>query len=106
MKRRFPQRLNLAMLRGATQDNVGMKNHFDAVFVNHFDENEVVAAWRTVLGPTLVRYSENLEFRERMLYVRITSPMLRNDLFMQRSALIEKLNAAIGRHLVNGIVFR
>ncbi len=75
------------------------------VVAAHFSENAAIEAWRTVLGP-LADYSTGLELRGGMLHVHITSPMLRNDLFLQRTSLIDKLNAAIGRRVVFGIVFR
>ncbi len=75
------------------------------VVAAHFSENAAIEAWRTVLGP-LADYSTGLELCGGMLHVHITSPMLRNDLFLQRTSLIDKLNAAIGRRVVFGIVFR
>lgn len=77
----------------------------ESTVAEHFTENAVKDAWRSVLGP-LADYSTNLELRDGKLYVHITSPMLRNDLFMQRTSLLEKLNAAIGRKVLFGIVFR
>jgi hypothetical protein len=66
----------------------------------------VVKEWREMLGPAMVRYSENEVFENGALKVRIKSAVLRNDLFMQRTELIEKLNERIGRRLVFAIVFR
>lgn len=51
-----------------------------------------------IVGP-LAQYATNLEFKDGALYVRITSAVLRNDLFMQRSQLIEKINNAIGKKI-------
>lgn len=100
MKRTIPERLSADMIKKAL-----CMGDAENVIAAHFAENAVVEAWRTVLGP-LADYSTGLELRDGMLYVRITSPMLRNDLFMQRTSLLEKLNAAIGRKVLFGIVFR
>ena len=66
----------------------------------------VVKVWREMLGPTMLRYSENEVFENGALKVRIKSAVLRNDLFMQRTELISKLNERIGRKLVFAIIFR
>ncbi len=66
----------------------------------------VVKEWREMLGPAMSRYSENEVFEDGALKLRIKSAVLRNDLFMQRTELIEKLNEKIGRRLVFAIIFR
>ena len=56
------------------------------------DAVHAIDTWRKMLGPTMVRYSEGETFENGALKVRIKSAVLRNDLFMQRTELIQKLN--------------
>ena len=65
----------------------------------------VVNTWREILGPTMIRYSEGETFQDGALKVRIKSAVLRNDLFMQRTELIQKLNTQLGRQIVFAITF-
>ena len=58
-----------------------------------------------MLGTTMVRYSEGETFENGALKVRIKSSVLRNDLFMQRTELIQKLNQQLGRQIVFAITF-
>jgi hypothetical protein len=69
------------------------------------DAVHVVNTWREMLGPTMIRYSEGETFQEGALKVRIKSAVLRNDLFMQRTELIQKLNTQLGRQIVFAITF-
>ena len=69
------------------------------------DAVHVVNTWREMLGPTMVRYSEGEVFENGALKVRIKSSVLRNDLFMQRTELIKKLNQQLGRQIVFAITF-
>ena len=69
------------------------------------DAVHVVNTWREMLGPTMIRYSEGETFQEGALKVRIKSAVLRNDLFMQRTELIQKLNQQLGRQIVFAITF-
>jgi hypothetical protein len=69
------------------------------------DAVHVLNTWRQMLGPTMVRYSEGETFQDGALRVRIKSSVLRNDLFMQRSELIKKLNTQLGRQIVFAITF-
>ena len=69
------------------------------------DAVHVVNTWREMLGPTMIRYSEGETFQDGALKVRIKSAVLRNDLFMQRTELIQKLNTQLGRQIVFAITF-
>ena len=69
------------------------------------DAVHVVNTWRQMLGPTMARYSEGETFENGALRVRIKSSVLRNDLFMQRTELIQKLNTQLGRQIVFAITF-
>ena len=69
------------------------------------DAVHVVNTWRQMLGTTMVQYSEGETFQDGALRVRIKSSVLRNDLFMQRSELIQKLNTQLGRKIVFAITF-
>ena len=69
------------------------------------DAVHVVNTWRQILGTTMVRYSEGEVFEKGALRVRIKSAVLRNDLFMQRTELIQRLNQQLGRQIVFAITF-
>ncbi len=69
------------------------------------DAVHVVNTWRQILGSTMVRYSEGETFQDGALKVRIKSAVLRNDLFIQRTELIKKLNHQLGRQIVFAITF-
>lgn len=55
----------------------------------------VIETWREVLGPVMNRYSAEERFAHGRLTVRITSSILRNDLFLQRTTLLERLNSRL-----------
>ena len=65
----------------------------------------VINTWRELLGPTMSQYSEGESFENGALRVRIKSAVLRNDLFMQRTELIQKINKQLDKQVVFAIVF-
>lgn len=69
------------------------------------DAVHAVNTWRQILGPTMARYSEGETFENGALRVRIKSAVLRNDLFMQRTELIQKLNQQLGKQIIYAITF-
>ena len=65
--------------------------------------HRVVAQWAEILGPTIARYSRDIEVKDGMLRVRITNAALRQELFEQRFRLIQKLNEAVGGEAIKDI---
>ncbi len=69
-------------------------------------ESKVIAAWGELLGESIVRYTTRLYIKEKVLYVHLSSSVLRNELYMCRSMLLERLNRAAGGGVINQIIFR
>ncbi len=63
-------------------------------------------AWREVMGEAVTQCTLSLHFDKGTLYVQLSSPVLRNELFMNRRQLIARLNAHIGRNVVSKIHFK
>jgi hypothetical protein len=58
------------------------------------------------MGPVIARYTKDLVIRNQTLYVQLTSPVLRQELHMQRRELAIRLNAYAGAQVIADIVFR
>jgi len=68
-------------------------------------ETRLIDSWKTVLGTSVLRYTDNLFIKKRTLYVRLTSSVLKSELMMCREQLIKKLNDKAGREVVDSITF-
>ncbi len=69
------------------------------------NEMHLIQAWPTVLGAHIAQYTQNLRINNRVLYVHITSPALRSELFMARQLLVKKLNESVGSEVIKDIKF-
>ena len=58
------------------------------------------------MGPTITRYTTNLYIRNQVLYVHLSSSVVRQELLMARSMLVRNLNARVGSQVIVDIVFR
>jgi len=74
------------------------------VIAEKLAENRLINAWETTLGKATSRYTEKLYIRNKTLYVRLSSSVLRNELSLCRSDLIVKLNKEAGMDVINQIV--
>jgi Protein of unknown function (DUF721). len=68
-------------------------------------EKHAVDAWQVVLGKNVMDYTHDLQIKNGVLYVSITSAVLRHDLFMQREEIRNKINKNVGTEVVKKIIF-
>lgn len=70
------------------------------------NEYRLVQAWREVVGPAISRYTSNLYIKNQILYVYLTSSVLRQELMMGREMLVRSLNQQVGAQVIVNIIFR
>ncbi len=68
-------------------------------------QKRIVDSWEIVAGPIAAKYTRDKYFRNQTLYVQLINPALRQDLSMQKTELIQKLNAAVGSQILYDIKF-
>jgi len=69
-------------------------------------EQRAVRGWREVLGEGVSMYTRNVYFSRNILYVQLSSAVLRAELMMNKEGLIKKLNDYAESPIVRDIVFR
>lgn len=69
-------------------------------------ETRVIKSWPEVLGEHIVQYTSDISINKGTLYVSLTSAVLRHELFLTRSKIIESLNKHVGAPVVKEIIFR
>jgi hypothetical protein len=68
-------------------------------------ETRLMNYWNNEMSQAVSRYTGNLFVRNRVLYVQLKSSVLKNELMMHREQMIENLNKAAGRNVIDHIVF-
>ena len=70
------------------------------------NEYRLIQAWSQVLGPAVQSYTKNLQIHNQVLFVTLTSTVLRQELLMNRKTLVRKLNDHVKAQVITDIVFR
>ena len=70
------------------------------------NEYRLVKAWSQVLGAAVQSYTKDLYIHNQVLYVKVTSSVLRHELFMKRKSLVHRLNTHVGAMVITDIIFR
>jgi predicted nucleic acid-binding Zn ribbon protein len=68
-------------------------------------EQRLINSWDK-LNPAITSYTKELYIRNQILYVHLTSAVLRQELMMNRETLVRHLNEQIGARVITNIVFR
>ena len=68
-------------------------------------EKRIIAAWSEVLGP-LSKPDDKLYIRNRILFAKLASSVVRNELSMMRTTLMRRLNERAGAEVITDIVFQ
>lgn len=69
-------------------------------------EIRVQRAWGEVLGPMVMQYTRNIYVRDGVMYVSLTSSVLRSELMLCRDRLLKSLNEYAGSTVIRDLVIR
>ncbi len=79
-------------------ERLGLKSRIEAA--------QVVETWAALAGPQINRVTDMVWVRDGTLYVKLTSAAWRHTLHLQREQWRLRLNEALGKPLIQEIVFR
>ena len=83
-------------------DEILKENHLDI----GLDAARARAAWKEIMGEAVDKCTLSLHFDKGTLQVKLSSAVLRNELFMNRRTLINRLNTHIGRPVIQNIYLK
>ncbi|MDH6309828.1 putative nucleic acid-binding Zn ribbon protein [Dysgonomonas sp. PFB1-18] len=97
-------------MRKRNTESIGevLRQYFEEnpFFRQKLAESRAVTGWGQLLGSMINSYTTNIYLRNGVLYVSLSSSVLRSELIMAKERLISKINEHAGLHVVNDIVFR
>ena len=70
-----------------------------------FDETSVIAHWPELVGKSVANRTKELFLRDRKLFLRIESSVIKNELMLMRTQIIDKINNEAKCVLVEEIIF-
>lgn len=70
------------------------------------NEVRLMEAWETVVGKNIAAYTNQKYIKNSILFVHLSSSVLRSELMMSRQILVNSLNKAVGESVITDIVFR
>lgn len=68
-------------------------------------EAQLVEAWERIMGKLIERHTRDLYIRNKKLYVKLDSAVVRQELTYARSKVLERVNEELGTGTVEEVVF-
>jgi len=69
------------------------------------NELKIIHSWEKVVGEMIARHTKNLYIKKGILFVKLDSPALKNELGYSTTVIIENLNAEAGCKVIEEIIF-
>ncbi|HEY2580728.1 MAG TPA: DUF721 domain-containing protein [Mucilaginibacter sp.] len=70
-----------------------------------FDETAVIANWPELVGKSVANRTKELFVHDKKLFLRIESSVIKNELMMMRTQIIDKINDEAKAIIVEEIIF-
>ena len=71
---------------------------------DYLDEVKVINSWPKVVGPFIASHTIDLSIKNQVLFVRVDSDALRNELNYSKSLLLQNLNGLVGKEILKEIL--
>ena len=69
-------------------------------------EERVRRLWGELFGPSIAKYTSNVYIKNRVLYVHMTSSVVRSEMIALRKKLVITLNENAGSDVIDDVVIR
>ena len=73
---------------------------------NKINEVRVMTEWDKLFGSSFSQYIEDIFVQNQILYVKLNSASLRQELNYQKTTLINRLNESIGKNFIKDIILK
>ena len=68
-------------------------------------EHRIINAWPAVVGDTISRYTTDIYIKNSILWVKLKSPALKQNLLMMHGDITRKLNAYVQSQVITDVHF-
>ena len=70
-----------------------------------YDETGIKASWPELVGKSVANRTKEIYIHDKKLFLRIESSVIKNELILMRSQIIEKINNEAKSVLIEDIIF-
>jgi predicted nucleic acid-binding Zn ribbon protein len=91
-------------------DTSSLKEVIDAMLDTYklkgkFDESKLINSWQAMMGKPIAKRTEKMYIKDRVLFVKLNSAPLRQELTMSKSKVLEILHRDFDKDMVIDVLF-
>lgn len=75
-------------------------------YQDQLDELEIVKIYENLVGKMFTNHTQKIGFKNKILYVKLDSAALKQELNYVKEGLVEKVNRELGRRVVEKIIIK
>ena len=69
-------------------------------------ERSLISSWEETLGKNVANATRNIYISNQKLFVELDSSIIRNELFMMKSSILQTLNKKAGEIVIRDIILK
>ena len=70
------------------------------------DKLNALEAWEEIIGSPIVKYINDQKIHKGVLYVKLNSAVIRNELSYKKTDIISKINQKMGPNFISDIILK
>ena len=70
-----------------------------------FDETSVIATWPDLMGKSVANRTKEIYIYNKKLFLKIESSVIKKEIQMMHTQIIQKINEKAGNELIDEIIF-
>jgi len=70
-----------------------------------FNQTQIISSWEKLMGASVSKRTTNIFFRDKTLFIKLSSASLKHELSMSKTKIIQLLNEEAGDKVVEEVVF-
>lgn len=75
-------------------------------YQDQLDELEIIKVYEDLVGHLFANHTQKIGFKNKILYIKLDSASLKQELNYVKEGLVEKINRSLGRKVVEKIVIK
>ena len=91
-------------------DTTSLKDAIDAMIDSYklrgkYDQARLITSWETLMGKPIAKRTEKLFIKNRILFVKLNSAPLRQELTIAKAKVLEIIHRVVDKELVEDVKF-
>lgn len=69
-------------------------------------EVNIISSWEKIMGKAIAKHTKSVYINRKVLFVKLDSPVLRNELLMRKESIIDHLNHHAGEKIIEKVILQ